>query len=162
MKRRDFVRLGCATVLGAAADSLRPALADSPAQHPLHPQHSAAATAQKHAPAGAPDFKVERGDPEPAKIKAVVLPGGGLDHQLMPSTTPATTDGGRDATSGVPDRNHANSLTAQPKARIPRPSCGKHRTKPRTKKKRRRKSTSKPQHTVPFVPKSDRPTATKS
>src|SRR5271170_7780758 len=43
MKRRDFVRLGCATVIGAGAEKLRPAFAESlalqhvstPPQHPM-------------------------------------------------------------------------------------------------------------------------------
>ena len=34
MNRRDFVRLGWATVIGAAAGKLRPAFALEPPQHP--------------------------------------------------------------------------------------------------------------------------------
>jgi FtsP/CotA-like multicopper oxidase with cupredoxin domain len=34
MNRRDFARLGCATVIGAGAGKLRPAFAQSPARHP--------------------------------------------------------------------------------------------------------------------------------
>ena len=46
MNRRDFVRLGCATVIAAGAGKLRPAFAQSLAlrQVPAPPQHPMMAT----------------------------------------------------------------------------------------------------------------------
>ena len=64
MKRRDFVRFGCATVIGAAAGPLRPALAESvaPVQVPAPLQPPMIATSGQHARdaiRGATDFTLQ-------------------------------------------------------------------------------------------------------
>ena len=58
MNRRDFARLGWATVIGAGAATLRPAFAQSPAlpQVPAPPPHPMAATSEPKATGRAADF----------------------------------------------------------------------------------------------------------
>ena len=61
MNRRDFVRLGCATVIGAGAGKLRPAFAESlaPGQVPAPLQPPMMATSERKARdaiKGAADF----------------------------------------------------------------------------------------------------------
>ena len=58
MNRRDFVRLGCATVIAAGAAELRPAFARSlaPGLVAAQPQHSMGAASEPRAAGPAPDF----------------------------------------------------------------------------------------------------------
>ncbi len=61
MNRRDFVRLGWATVIGAGVGKLRPAFAESLAlRHvPGPPQHPQMATPESKATERAPDFTLQ-------------------------------------------------------------------------------------------------------
>jgi len=60
MNRRDFVRLGCATVIGAGAGKLRPAFAQSRAlqQVPAPPQHPQMAISEPKATGRGADFSL--------------------------------------------------------------------------------------------------------
>jgi FtsP/CotA-like multicopper oxidase with cupredoxin domain len=61
MNRRNFVRLGCATVIATGADMLRPALSRALAlpQGPRVPQHPAVATLESKATGRAADFTLQ-------------------------------------------------------------------------------------------------------
>jgi len=61
MNRRDFVRLGCATVIATSAGKLRAAFAQSltPRQVPSPPQRPMAALSGPHAASGAADFTLQ-------------------------------------------------------------------------------------------------------
>ena len=60
MKRRDFVRLGCATVIAAGAGKLRPALAQplTPTRVPLPSQHPTVSPSKPHPAVRAADFSL--------------------------------------------------------------------------------------------------------
>jgi FtsP/CotA-like multicopper oxidase with cupredoxin domain len=56
MKRRDFVRLGCATMIATGASKLRPALGQ---QLPAPPQHASTSSLKPNIAARAPDFTLQ-------------------------------------------------------------------------------------------------------